>query len=278
MNAHGEMSGSSDKFIGKQFLSDMEAYNFYNSFARNRDFSVRRKGTDKSRKPPYEIICRKFCCNKEGVKKLSDKRQEGLTVHRRVDTRVACPAEMHIRLRFFLDKRHWVITKFVDTHSHELSSPDKVHHHYSHQNHRSKISRSIMSNLVDVGMRPSNISRVVNAMSQGEGCEEVSPQQVIYFFCLNIRWRWQITFKNWFLLSRFSRFWLLFRRDVSFIICMASFISFFFFLYPYPLHSSLCRPPELPMLSLPSRVARILLLLFLLHYSLHLTYSYLHLR
>ena len=36
-----------------------------------------------------------------------------------------------------------------------------------------------MSNLVDVGMRPSNISRVVNAMSQEEGCEEVSPQQVI---------------------------------------------------------------------------------------------------
>ena len=104
MNAHRETSGSSDKFIGKQFLSDMEAYNFYNCFARNRGFSVRRKGTDKSRKPPYEIICRKFCCNKEGLKKLCDKRQEGLTVHRRVNTRVACPAEMHIRLRFFWTK------------------------------------------------------------------------------------------------------------------------------------------------------------------------------
>ena len=182
MNAHGEMSGSSDKFLGKQFLSHMEAYNFYNSFARNRGFSVRRKGTDKSRKPPHEIICRKFCCNKEGLKKLCDKRQDGLTVHRRVNTRVGCPAEMHIRLRLFSDSsRYWVITKFVDTHSHELSSPDKVHHHYSHQSHRSTISRSIMSNLVDVGMRPSNISRVVNAMSQGEGFEEVRPQQVIDF-------------------------------------------------------------------------------------------------
>ena len=38
-----------------------------------------------------------------------------------------------------------------------------------------------MSNLVDVGMLPSNISRVVNAMSQGEGFEEVRPQQVIDF-------------------------------------------------------------------------------------------------
>ena len=102
-------------------------------------------------------------------------------MHRRIDTRVACPAEMHVRLRFLFDRRYWVVTKFVDSHSHELSSPDKVHHHYSHQTHRSKISRSIMSNLVDVGMRPSNISRVVNAMSHGEGCEEVSLQQVIDF-------------------------------------------------------------------------------------------------
>ena len=66
-------------------------------------------------------------------------------------------------------------------HSHDLSSPDKVHHFYSHQTHRSKISRSIMSNLVNVGIRPSNISRVVNAMNHGQGCEEVKPQQVIDF-------------------------------------------------------------------------------------------------
>ena len=99
------------------------------------------------------------------MKKLCDKRQDGLIVNRRIDTRVACPAEMHVRLRLLLDRRFWVVTKFVDFHSHELSSPDKVHHCYSHQTHRSKISRSMMSNLVDVGIRPSNISRVVNAMN-----------------------------------------------------------------------------------------------------------------
>ena len=101
LNAHGEMSGSSNNFLGKQFLTDVKAYNFYNSYARNKDFGVRRKGIDKSRKPPHEVICRKFCCNKEGLKKLCDKRQDGLTVHRRVNTRVACPAEMHVRLHIF---------------------------------------------------------------------------------------------------------------------------------------------------------------------------------
>ena len=38
-----------------------------------------------------------------------------------------------------------------------------------------------MTNLVDVGIRPSNISHVVNAMNHGESCEEVSSQQVINF-------------------------------------------------------------------------------------------------
>jgi len=175
------MSVSSNLFLGKQFSTDDEAYNFYNSYARNRAFGVRRKGIDKSRRPPHEVICRKFYCNKEGVKALCDKRQDGLTVNRRIDTRVAHLTEMHVRLRFLFDRRSWVVTKFVDSHSHELSSPDKVHHYYSYQTHRSKISRNIMSNLVDVGIHPSNIFRVINVMNHGEDYEEVSPQQVIDF-------------------------------------------------------------------------------------------------
>ena len=138
---------------------------------------MKKRGIDKSCRPPREVIYRKFYCNKEGVKKLFDKRQDGLTLNRRIDTRVACPAEKHVRLHFLFDRRSWVVTKFIDSHSHELSSLDKVHQHYSHQTHRSKISRSIMSNLVDVEIRPSNIFCVVKAMNHGESCEEISSQQ-----------------------------------------------------------------------------------------------------
>ena len=38
-----------------------------------------------------------------------------------------------------------------------------------------------MTNLFDVGIRPSNIFRVVNAINHGERCEKVSPQQIIDF-------------------------------------------------------------------------------------------------
>jgi len=165
----------------------------YNIYARNRGFDVRRKGIDKLRRHPHEVIYRKFCFNKEGVKKLCDKRQDGLTVNRRIDNIVECPDEMHVRLRLLTHQRFWVVTKFVNSHSHDLSSSNKVHHFYSHQTHRlkisrrimtthqSKISRRIMTNLIDVGICPLNISRIVNAMNHRESCEEVSPQQIIDF-------------------------------------------------------------------------------------------------
>ena len=78
---------------------------FYNAYARNRDFSVRRKRIDKPRRPPNEVICKKFCCKDEGVKKLSDKRKDGLTVNSQIDTRVECPTEMHVRLRLLSRRR-----------------------------------------------------------------------------------------------------------------------------------------------------------------------------
>jgi len=38
-----------------------------------------------------------------------------------------------------------------------------------------------MTNLNDVGMRSSNIVRVVNAINLGEDCEQISTQQCINF-------------------------------------------------------------------------------------------------
>ena len=81
---------------------------------------------------------------------MEDKRQEGLTVNRCIDTKVHCSAEMYIRLRLLSDRRFWVITMFVDSHSYDLSSLDKLHHFYSHQIHRSKMRRTIMTNLDDI--------------------------------------------------------------------------------------------------------------------------------
>jgi len=43
MNLHGEMSESEIIFVGQDFVSDDEAYNFYNVYTRNMGFGVSKK-------------------------------------------------------------------------------------------------------------------------------------------------------------------------------------------------------------------------------------------
>ena len=73
---------------------------------------------------------------------------------------------MHVRLCLLPDRRFRGITKFTDSHSYDLSN--LIRSITFIQTHRSKMSRSIMTNLVDVGMHTSNISHIVNAMNSGE--------------------------------------------------------------------------------------------------------------
>ena len=56
----------------------------------------------------------------------------------------------------------------------QSSSPDKIHHFYLYRTHQSKMSSTITTNLIDVGMCSSNIAHVVNVINHGEDCEQVS--------------------------------------------------------------------------------------------------------
>ena len=51
--------------------------------------------------------------------------KQGLIANRRIDTRVYCPAEMHIRLYLLPDRKFRMVTKFGDSHSHDLSSSER---------------------------------------------------------------------------------------------------------------------------------------------------------
>lgn len=118
-------------YKGLEFPTDVEAYNYYNSYARKIGFGIRKEAADKSRKSSVGIIGRTFVCNRAGRKSLSDKREGGKSVSRRPDTRVGCPAKMTVRLT---PSKTWMVAKFVGEHkNHELSSPSKVSNHYSHK-------------------------------------------------------------------------------------------------------------------------------------------------
>ncbi|KAK3027850.1 hypothetical protein RJ639_041484 [Escallonia herrerae] len=90
-----------------------------------------------------EIFRRQFVCNKQGFKKLDDKRLLGKQLKRHRDTRTCCGAMMQITLSRKLGM--WVVDKFEDIHNHPLSAtPSKVVKHLSHSKyHRSAACKQL---------------------------------------------------------------------------------------------------------------------------------------
>ncbi|KAK2975912.1 hypothetical protein RJ640_000396 [Escallonia rubra] len=124
------------------------------------------------------IFRRQFVCNKQGFKKLDDKRLNGNEKRRR-DLRTGCEAMMQVTLSKNLGV--WVVDKFQDVHNHPLTTtPSKVIKHRSHSKyHRTNVCKSLVADLNNEGLKPSQITRVVNVMKPSEEAD-VTPRQSIY--------------------------------------------------------------------------------------------------
>jgi len=77
--------------IGLEFLTHVVAYNYYNSYAFQCGFEVRKESIDKSRSAPNIVIFRTFVSKKAGKKRMTD-RELGKVV-RKPDKRVSCGAK-----------------------------------------------------------------------------------------------------------------------------------------------------------------------------------------
>ncbi|XP_026443709.1 protein FAR1-RELATED SEQUENCE 5-like isoform X2 [Papaver somniferum] len=107
-------------YVGKEFESQDEAYDFYNRFAGKTGFSIRWHSTNKSRVDPFEVIGRTFCCSFQG---LRDRRAKPVEQRKRqqADVRTDCKAVMMIKKR----NDRWVVSGVVEEHNHKLVSPSK---------------------------------------------------------------------------------------------------------------------------------------------------------
>ncbi|XP_071689185.1 protein FAR1-RELATED SEQUENCE 11-like [Rutidosis leptorrhynchoides] len=113
-----------EPFVGQCFLSEEEAFVFYQNYAKRNGFAIRKgrfvnKNGEKSR--------RDFFCHREGKSKVKmvdyskQQRNRGSTVGE-------CKAHMCISLRRINDifPKEWQVTKFVLEHNHDLLSPQEV--------------------------------------------------------------------------------------------------------------------------------------------------------
>ncbi|GJY31517.1 FAR1-related sequence 5-like protein [Tanacetum coccineum] len=151
--------------LGKTFENLDVAYDFYNGYGMSKGFGIR-KGQVNKRKKTNEIYRRIFVCNKQGYKDMNDKRHLGDDVKRRCIVRTGCEAMMQITLS---GHGEWVVDKFISEHNHPLDPPSHVLKQRSHSIfHRSHECKDVVTLLSKAGMKPSDITKTVNAFRSNE--------------------------------------------------------------------------------------------------------------
>ncbi|XP_077252987.1 protein FAR1-RELATED SEQUENCE 5-like [Tasmannia lanceolata] len=159
-------------FVDQVFETWEAAYEFYNNYAYATGFGVRISSTMKSN-ITKEVISRQYVCDKEGQKRVKEKRDDVKELRERRLTRMNCKAKITIKLR----DNQWKITTFDDIHSHELTSPVKRQMHHSHSQFRNnKSCKNLIEQLGGSNFKPAQIKNAINSTSNAP---VVSTNQVI---------------------------------------------------------------------------------------------------
>nr|XP_048322617.1 protein FAR1-RELATED SEQUENCE 5-like [Ziziphus jujuba var. spinosa] len=111
--------------VGQEFESIDGAHEFYIKYAKEARFSVRSSSTKRC-KGAKEVVRKEFVCFKEGVSSIKDGERKMC----RGMTKENCKAKLAV-VRSKTGK--FVITVFVEEHSHPLSTPRRVHLLRSHR-------------------------------------------------------------------------------------------------------------------------------------------------
>lgn len=130
--------------VNMLFDGENEAYEFYNAYAENVGFFVRRSTLWTTSK---NIITRRtFVCSREGFREKKKGAKEAKCP--RPETRIGCPASMTIRLTA---NGKYRLTEFVPNHNHQLATASTIHM-LKAKKIRLK-ARAVRENLVDDTVR-----------------------------------------------------------------------------------------------------------------------------
>ncbi|GAV77819.1 FAR1 domain-containing protein [Cephalotus follicularis] len=116
-------------YLNQEFDHLHDVYNFYNRYALHKGFGIRKSSSSKS-SVTGELIWKKFVCDKAGWRAKHKEKEDGSeVVGWSRETRDGCMASLNVRW-----KKHgkWVVTGFVEEHSHTLDTPRRTKKHRSH--------------------------------------------------------------------------------------------------------------------------------------------------
>lgn len=107
------------KVMRKTFRSLGEAYIFYNQYAKDRGFSVRKDLLKFLKGPEGGMRLRRYLCSRAGKRQAKSCTMEGRTRRLRGESRCFCDA--HITLKLDKERDIWYVRSFSDDHSHVLA-------------------------------------------------------------------------------------------------------------------------------------------------------------
>ncbi|CAL4888571.1 unnamed protein product [Urochloa decumbens] len=144
--------------IERTFHSEDQGYEFFNAFARNKGFSLRKgkviHGTNKD-----EITSRQYVCSKEGTRIPRLLNRQNVKRRPRPITRFECPFEVVI-------KHNPYVHKYIDTHNHVMARSNEVGFLFSHRRMSEHQKKEILS-YQTAGIRTFQIRDVMEQQSGG---------------------------------------------------------------------------------------------------------------
>ncbi|KAI3984055.1 hypothetical protein MKX01_035182 [Papaver californicum] len=158
----------SEPFVGLRFSSEDEAYEFYNAYAKEKGFSIRKSHIQRSR-VDRSVISREYVCANQGFRSMNDRRYKGKVVRPRRETRVDCRAAMSIKRR----STKWIVDKFHKEHNHGLVDPAKAEKLRSHRK-ITQTTKSVIDTLYKCRIGPSKIIDVLTKAASEENTVEIS--------------------------------------------------------------------------------------------------------
>ncbi|XP_074292991.1 protein FAR1-RELATED SEQUENCE 5-like [Silene latifolia] len=139
--------------IGPSVSSEEEAYTFYNKYAIERGFSIRKHVFRRNKEG--KITTRTFVCSNEGVSNAESEN--------RLDTRTTCEAF----IRFKEEGGIWSVVAFYDEHNHEMAADDEKHLLRSGRKIE-PADASVISSMVDAGFGPAQTFAYIASEKGGE--------------------------------------------------------------------------------------------------------------
>lgn len=167
--SYGSVGGSGDQEDKRDrywavkemtFVSEEAAFVFYNAYAKEHGFSIRRDRLKRGKGPSRQIQLRKFVCSRQGKRQPQFLTMEGRRRRLRPESRCNCGAELIVNL----DKKRevWFVKSFVDDHNHILARPDEVPFLWSHRKIK-PYQKSMILSMISSGVRKHMVMKTMRS-------------------------------------------------------------------------------------------------------------------